>query len=409
LETKTVERFVSDLEALNSFFSSDKPPRRLVRGRYIFIVRYGFGDASGGGFGATWESSEGIKYRFGIWGTDNTDKSSNYRELCNLVESLEEVGRDGQLVGVEIFLMTDNSTAERAYYKGTSSSKLLHELVHRLRRLELEEGCIIHLIHVAGTRMIEQGTDGLSRGNLGEGVMKGAPITSFIPLHLTALERKKDDLFEWISNWAQLENDPLGGVELLSPSDWFGRGHDHVPGGTLNSDGRWWPDFKPGIFLWNVAPAAAEIALEELRKARLKRHDSVHIFLCPRLMEMTWRKHLNKSADLVFEIPARYSYWSKDMHEPLILALYFPYLSHRPWHLQGSPAIVGMGKRLQKMWKEGDESTGTLLRQFWCTARNLQYMPSRLVFPMLRSTNKLEVSCSGCNYRCWSGLEEKER
>ena len=31
----------------------------------------------------------------------------------------------------------------------------------------------IHLIHVAGTCMIDQGSDGSSRGNMLEGVMKG--------------------------------------------------------------------------------------------------------------------------------------------------------------------------------------------------------------------------------------------
>jgi len=48
--------------------------------------------------------------------------------------------------------------------------------------------------------MIVQGTDGLSRGDLNEGVMKGDQLSSFIPLHLSAIERQ-DQLKEWIKSF----------------------------------------------------------------------------------------------------------------------------------------------------------------------------------------------------------------
>ena len=38
----------------------------------------------------------------------------------------------------EFFLFTDNSTAENSFYRGSSKSKLLHELVLRLRKLEMD-------------------------------------------------------------------------------------------------------------------------------------------------------------------------------------------------------------------------------------------------------------------------------
>jgi hypothetical protein len=43
-------------------------------------------------------------------------------------------------------------------------------------------GLVLHLIHVAGTRMKDQGTDGLSRGDLLEGVMKGNVFLGYIPI-----------------------------------------------------------------------------------------------------------------------------------------------------------------------------------------------------------------------------------
>ena len=47
----------------------------------------------------------------------------------------------------------------------------------------------LHLVHVAGTRMIAQGTDGLSRASFLEGVARGKDMLSFIDLAQGALER----------------------------------------------------------------------------------------------------------------------------------------------------------------------------------------------------------------------------
>ena len=84
--------------------------------------------------------------------------------------------------------MTDNDVSEAAWHKGTSSNPLLFELILRLNVLEQKYGANIHIVHVAGTRMIGEGTDGLSRGNMFEGVMTGEDMLSFIPLHLGAIQ-----------------------------------------------------------------------------------------------------------------------------------------------------------------------------------------------------------------------------
>ena len=41
-----------DMEALERLVKDVEPPRRVVRGNEIGTVRYGFGDACRGGFGA---------------------------------------------------------------------------------------------------------------------------------------------------------------------------------------------------------------------------------------------------------------------------------------------------------------------------------------------------------------------
>jgi len=88
-------------------------------------------------------------------------------------------------------------------------------------------GISLHVVHVAGTRMIRQGTDGLSRGNFSTGVMNGVPMSNFVPLHLTAQDHSSRVL-AWVQSWATEPN-----LTPLSPTDWFERGHG-ILGGARN-------------------------------------------------------------------------------------------------------------------------------------------------------------------------------
>ena len=106
-----VPRLIHDLRVLNEFFESEVPPWRFVRGSKIFVAKYGFGDASKSGFGSTFITDGGISYRYGTWGSDGRESSSNFRELENLAQSLEEEVTKNGKTGREVFLFTDNSTA----------------------------------------------------------------------------------------------------------------------------------------------------------------------------------------------------------------------------------------------------------------------------------------------------------
>ena len=91
-EVKLMPRMGPDVSALERFFSTKLPPLRVIRGRVVLEAFYGFGDASGTGFGASFDgdTSKQIFYRFGQWCTSVSEESSNYRELRNLVESLRD-------------------------------------------------------------------------------------------------------------------------------------------------------------------------------------------------------------------------------------------------------------------------------------------------------------------------------
>ena len=85
-----------------------------------------FGDTSGTGFASTIVSSNASHTRIGEWCTTEIEEtSSNWKELDNMTESLEEEGEKGVLRNVAIFFFVDNETVESGYAKGNSSSPSL--------------------------------------------------------------------------------------------------------------------------------------------------------------------------------------------------------------------------------------------------------------------------------------------
>ena len=373
-----VPRLKKDLMALSELFKSDNPELRLIRGVEVNCALFGFGDASGGGFGSSWEANPGTKYRLGTWGKDMDGESSNFREFTNLVETLEEMGEDGTLEGKEIFLFTDNSTSEAAYYSGSSSSEKLFNLVLRVKKLEMTKLAKIHIIHVAGERMKEQGSDGLSRGNLNVGVMAGKRMLDFVPIHISPLQRSPT-LKPWLMSFLGSE------AEFLDATGWFTRGHDlDESEWEYNIDGMKLPCVKTGTFVWTPPPCAALSAVEELRKARHKRQRSHHLFVVPRLMEPMWRKQLYKAADLVVSLKPGHDAWPRNMHEPLTIAFLFPFISQKPWQLRGSIQLLALGRSLCRVWAGDEGNEGLILRQLWSYQRRLENMPAKLASKMLQ-------------------------
>ena len=88
---RPVSRFGDDLESLESLFAPLVPPQHVIRSASIATCIYGFVDASGTGFGSSLlVPGNHVLFRQGIWGRDTDHSSSNYRELCNLVNTLED-------------------------------------------------------------------------------------------------------------------------------------------------------------------------------------------------------------------------------------------------------------------------------------------------------------------------------
>eukprot|EP00957_Ditylum_brightwellii_P192935 14690469-Ditylum_brightwellii.AAC.1 len=75
-----------------------------------------------------------------------------------------------------------------------------------------------------------QGIDGLSKGQLAEGVMRGLTMQEFLPIHLHAFEQS-EKLLTWIRAWTRNPH-----LTPILPEDWFGKGQE-ISGGSKGIDG----------------------------------------------------------------------------------------------------------------------------------------------------------------------------
>ncbi len=102
-------QFKEDLEAILHLTEGEQPALHCVRSKLTMIAYYGFGDASSGGFGATVERPSGLHNHYGLWRRDKKEQSSNYCELRNLVDTVEEEAKEGYLKGGQLCVRISDS------------------------------------------------------------------------------------------------------------------------------------------------------------------------------------------------------------------------------------------------------------------------------------------------------------
>ena len=249
---------------------------------------------------------------------------------------------------MEKFIFTDNVVIEGAYFKGASSSKELHGLILRLQKIEMEGEMILYIIHISGTRMIQSGIDGLSRGDTHKGVAVGKKMLNFVELHRSPVQRSPQ-ILQWVKSWWFRKQ--CGGLNLLSPEDWFL--HDHE---KLHAN-----------FLWMIPPAAGDVAVEKMAKWRhavSNRH--IHVFIIPRQWTLLSRKALRKASDWHCEIPLDWvKEWGHEMFEPLLIGLSFPKFNRYPFEIAEHPLMDDMEGQVQRL-RKSDEGPdfGSILWKF---------------------------------------------
>ena len=126
-----------------------------------------WGDGSGTGTGGTIDlPGHDMKLWMGQWSPAVHSFSSNWKELKTLLLTLQQIAslRENPVRGATLFYFTDNSTTYWVTHAGSSTSPGLHELVEQIQLISLDLDVHLQVVHVPGLVMIQQGTDGLSRG-----------------------------------------------------------------------------------------------------------------------------------------------------------------------------------------------------------------------------------------------------
>jgi hypothetical protein len=317
---------LTDLKAIMELTAAEDPPQRRGRARSKANIIYRYGDASGSGFGWCIDFSDGVRCELGECCDLIQQATSNYRELRNLVNAMGQAAQEGMLEGCEVFVYTYNQTAEGAYCKGTVKSRALYELIVVLYKLQMEFDFILHLIWIVGTRMIQQGTDGLSRGEENGLATCGLSLGGMMPLHLSARDRSPG-LEEWILGWWDTGRE----LEVLEPRDWFTTAHN------------------PEDLGWFPALAAADAAIDQFCEALHKRPHCYQVFVVPLLITNRWRKTLLKAVGVYFILKPVCEIWDNSQHEPLGIFIYLPLIRHEPWHLRHTHPVVDLARSLREV------------------------------------------------------------
>jgi hypothetical protein len=267
-----------------------------------------------------------------------------------------------------VFLYTYNKTAEGSYFRGTAKSRSLFELIVTLYKLQMQFDLFFHVVWIAGTRMIQQGTDGLLRGEENGLATCGMALGGMVPLHLSATSRSAV-LEYWIHGWAYTGRK----LEVLESRGWFTSAH------------------RLGSFGWFLAPAAVDAAIDQFCDALHRCPSCCHVFAIPLLMTNRWRKQLLKATDVYFVLKAESMIWNNSQHEPIGIFISLPLSRHEPWRLRRTKTVVDMESALREYQPDDFLQKGNILRKFLGLTRQLETMPEGLLRELLHTPGRGSV------------------
>jgi hypothetical protein len=234
----------------------------------------------------------------------------------------------------------------------------------------MKYGIILHVILIAGTRMIQQGTDYLSRGGGADLATQGLTMRGEVPLSQGALERNV--LLEpWIRSWVGEE-----GLVTLTPEGWFSDAHSR------------------GSFLWAPPPSAAAAAVDQFYDAVHKRPCCSHVFVCPLIMTYLWRKQFLKACAFRFTMKSVCDIWPYTEHEPLGFFIFLPLSRHEPWNLRVTQPVVDLEATLREVSEDGYVLKGHLVREFLLFTRRLEVLSEGMVRGLLHAQSRGKISHS---------------
>ena len=332
---------------------------RPIRPSHSATIGCAWGDGSGTGTGGTNEllGDPGATMRMwmGTWAPHVHQFSSNWRELKTLLLTLEQEVDTFRETGTSRFsdrtllYFTDNMTAYHITTAGSSKSQSLHRLVKQIKHMELQLNCHLEVVHVPGTTMITQGTDGISRGVWLSPLHNHRSSESLLG-DLFAPVRFCLPVFEWV-----IQANPLYASQLTL-----------TPWTHVRWDQEWvGQQLLDRFSLWTPPPEMASQAISFLLQTWVEKpYTTSALFFIPRILQREWRKLSKHIIELAPLIPAMKSDWPT-VHLLPVTVLYLPKFvpcllppSHRVdepaiptnarWHRQQADVVRGLSSSLER-------------------------------------------------------------
>jgi hypothetical protein len=276
-----------------------------VRDESTGVITWGDGSGTGSGGSVDFLRWDFVKLGpsedwMGSW-EGPPGESSNWRELRTLIEVLRKENIDtSRYRGKRVLYFTDNMVSYDIVRRGSSKNPALHALVRELKLLDLMHGCSTVVIHVPGLVMIQQGTDGLSRG------IWRSPLAidhTFDLRVLFAPVPNTRDTFHWACDVAGIP------THDRSPDLWT----------SLQDYSDWTDDYLIRRWgFWTVRPSLGRQAMNAAIKAWVESPlDSQHLFILPRILQRSFgRVH----KDILFH----------GQHDPFSLPAFETYIGLTP-------------------------------------------------------------------------------
>jgi hypothetical protein len=214
----------------------------------------------------------------GTWTPLAAMHDSNWRELQTLLWTMERLDKQGaDLKGGTLLYFTDNLVSYYVVHNGSSTSRELHKLIRRIKILEIKLDCRVEPVHVPGKLMIEQCTDGLSRGIWAspERVLRSSVEESWLALTATPFTAV-------LGQWA---------LRLVGHSTQHQYINHHD---TMN----WtWGSMGDRTIIWAPSPEIARQSITHMLDYWVERpHTTDTIFIIPRILQRDWgylsRRHI---------------------------------------------------------------------------------------------------------------------
>jgi hypothetical protein len=270
-------------------------PGQTSRAGHMRTMGVTWGDGSGTGTGGTFEEVQHtaeptIDTWMGTWAPHVSSFDSNWRELRTLLWTMERLNRKahptqdsgrtsflaksprpakGSVEGGTLFYFTDNMVTYYIVHNGSSTSPSLHNLIRRIKILELRLRCRLEPIHVPGRLMILQGADGLSRG-----------------IWMSADHVLRSSVEESRLTLSALPFNPILGAWALRQAGF----PPSVPYNHITELEDWsWNRIGNHVTIWNPAPELTHQALTTFLDLWVEKSSTTAaIFMIPRILQRDW-------------------------------------------------------------------------------------------------------------------------